>query len=88
MSWILHDGSTKLNIKVGSKVKTQLTPFKCSLGDTVENDDTTLYKKTWTVEEVNASSIILKSGTETMITSLNGYSSGDWVHHRIYKVKN
>ncbi len=87
MAWKYHDGLTKLSVKVGDKVKTQLTPFKCALGDTVEDDDTILYKKSWTVEEVNASSIILKSGEEIMKTTLNGFSSGDWIHHRIYKIK-
>jgi len=87
MSWILHDGSTKLKVEVGSKVKTQLTPFKCAIGDTVENDNITLFKKIWIVEEVNTSFIILKSGKEIMRTSLNGFSLGDWIHHRVYKVK-
>jgi hypothetical protein len=86
MSWKYHDGSTKLNLKVGTKVKTQLTPFKCAIGDTVEDDDTILYKRTWTVEEVTASSIILKSGKEMMETTLQGFSLGEWVHHRIYKI--
>ncbi len=87
MAWKYHDGLSQLNVKVGSKVKTQLTPFKCAIGDTVEDDDKILYKKTWIVEEVNASSIILKSGNEIMITTLTGFSKGEWIHHRIYKIQ-
>ncbi len=87
MAWKYHDGTTQLTLKVGSKVKTQLTPFKCALGETVENDDEVLYKKSWTVEEVTTSSLILKSGTERMETTLSGFSLGEWIHHRIYKVK-
>ncbi|MFM2393569.1 MAG: hypothetical protein RLZZ546_1551 [Bacteroidota bacterium] len=87
MAWKYHDGMSQLKVKVGSKVKTQLTPFKCALGETVEDDDEVLYKKSWTVEEVTASSLILKSGAERMETTLSGFSLGEWIHHRIYKVK-
>lgn len=87
MTWKYVDGTTQLKLKVGSKVKTQLTPFKCALGETVEEDDDVLYKRTWVVEEITPTSIILKSGNDIMETTLRGVSLGDWIHHRIYKIK-
>lgn len=88
MAWQNHDGLTEIKVKVGDKVKTQLTPFKCAIGETVENDDTTLYKRTWTVEEVRKSTLLLISGSERMETTLTGFSLGEWIHHRIYKINN
>ncbi len=85
MAWEYHNGIGKLNLKKGDKVKTQLTPFKCSIGETVE-DDNIIYKKSWVVESVNSDSIILKSGKEIMITTLSGHSLGEWIHHRVYKI--
>ena len=87
MAWLYHDGTKKLSLEKGSKVKTQLTPFKCSLGETVENDKDVSFKKIWIVEEVLTSSIILKSGNNTMETNLNGFAIDDWIHHRIYKIQ-
>ena len=87
MAWKYHDGLSKIKVKVGDKVKTQLTPFKCAVGEMVENDTTTLYKRTWVVEEVG-DIILLSSGLERMETTLTGFSFGEWIHHRIYKVNN
>jgi hypothetical protein len=87
MAWKYYDGSSKLELKVGDKVKTQLTPFKCSLGEMVENDDQVLYKKTWIVDFIASPSIILKSDNDRMVTTLYGFAVGQWIHHRIYKVQ-
>ncbi len=86
MSWKYVDNTTNLNLNVGVKVKTQLTPFKCALGDTIESDEI-VYKKTWIVDNITSSNIILKSGNNIMKTTLNGFAIDEYIHHKIYKIK-
>ncbi len=87
MAWKTHDGTSELDLKPRQKVKTMLTPFKCAIGEMVEDDDDISYKKTWEVFDVFGGIIILKSGDQRMVTDMKGYAKGDWIHHKIYKVK-
>ena len=81
-----RDGATAHGPSLPALVQEALAVSDVDEGEK-ENDDDVLYKRTWSVEEITPTSIILKSGNEMMETTLRGFSLGEWIHHRIYKIK-